>query len=160
MHSTLEQFWRRAALILGTGLGLGMAPAAPGTFGSLLGPPMMWGLQQLELGLPVDVLVAVVMFLVGVPICAKAADVFGRKDPGQVVFDEIAAFPLMFLFVPVNWTTGILGFLLFRLFDIWKPWPVRQFERLPGGWGIMADDQIAGVYAAALLWLTFWQFGV
>lgn len=78
----------------------------------------------------------------------------GGKDPGAVVFDEIAAFPVVFLLVPVDLTTGLLGFLWFRFFDIAKPWPIRWFERFPGGWGIMADDLVAGVYSGASLWLT------
>ena len=75
------------------------------------------------------------------------------KDPGQVVFDEIAAFSVVFLFVPISLRSAILGFLLFRLFDVWKPWPARRLERLPGGLGIMADDFAAAVYAAGGLWL-------
>jgi phosphatidylglycerophosphatase A len=69
------------------------------------------------------------------------------------VFDEIAAFGVVYLLVPFNLLTAVLGFVLFRLFDIWKPWPARRLERLPGGLGIMADDFAAGLYAAGSLWL-------
>jgi phosphatidylglycerophosphatase A len=93
------------------------------------------------------------VFLIGIPICAGGARLLGLKDPGAVVFDEIAAFSVVFLFVPFTWWTTVAGFLMFRLFDIWKPWPARRLERLPGGLGIMADDFVAGFYASACLWL-------
>jgi len=143
----------RLILLLATGLGTGLSPRAPGTVGSLWGPPLVWGMQQCGLAGWWWGLAAVLIALVGVPICGRAATLVGRKDPGQVVYDEIAAFPLVFAVAPVNWTTSVLGFGLFRLFDILKPWPIRRFERLPGGWGIMLDDLIAGVYAAAALWV-------
>jgi phosphatidylglycerophosphatase A len=92
------------------------------------------------------------LFLVGVPICRRAAGLLRSKDPSAVVFDEIAAMPVVFLLIPFGLATSIAGFLLFRLFDIAKPWPIRRFERLPGGWGIMADDFVAGLYAGGLLW--------
>ena len=96
---------------------------------------------------------AAILFLVGIPICAAGARLLGTKDPGAVVFDEIAAFSVLFLFVPFTLWTAVAGFVLFRLFDIWKPWPARRLERLPGGLGIMADDFVAGFYASGCLWL-------
>ena len=133
------------------GCGLGLAPVAPGTFGSLAGLPLAWGMWQLpEWG---RLLAPLLCFAVGVPICGFAARRLGLKDPGAVVFDEIAAFSVVFLAVEMNLATGVLGFVLFRVFDILKPWPVRQLERLPGGWGIMADDFAAAAYAGGILWL-------
>ena len=73
------------------------------------------------------------------------------KDPQPVVFDEIAAFFWVFLFVPLTWTTSLIGFVLFRVFDILKPWPIPRLERLPRGWGVMADDAAAGLLAGAVL---------
>lgn len=123
---------------------------APGTFGSLVGLPVAWGTHQVSFGWrPV---IAAAFLLLGIPICRRAAELLHAKDPGSVVFDEIAAFPVLFLFAPFTWQTAIAGFLLFRLFDITKPWPCRQLEKLPGGWGIMADDFIAGLYAGGALW--------
>lgn len=140
----------RFTLLMATGFGVGRLPRAPGTFGSLLGLPLAWGLLKLP---PLWQYVAVpVLFAIGVPICGRAARLLHSKDPGGVVFDEIAAIPLMFLFVPFRMKFMIVGFLLFRLFDIWKPWPCRAVERLPGGLGIMADDFVASVYATATLW--------
>lgn len=76
-----------------------------------------------------------------------------------MVFDEIAAFPLVFAAVPVNGPTALLGFAWFRLFDIWKPWPASRLDKLHGGLGIMADDAAAGVYAGIALCLTAWSLG-
>lgn len=150
----LERLWERTALVLGTGLGAGFSPVMPGTAGSLWGLPLVWGLKQ-QPGPPLlEVAVAVLVIVAGVAICGRAARTFGQHDPPQVVFDEIAAFPLVFCAVPFDPTTAVIGFVWFRLFDITKPWPIRRIEKLPDGLGIMADDLLAGAYAAAALWLT------
>lgn len=146
------------AFALATGLGLGLIPVAPGTFGSLLGPPLVWGLQQARLPPLAYWGIAAVLIAAGGPICEAGARRLGVKDPGQVVYDEIVAFLLVFCVVKVTWMTAILGFLWFRLFDITKPWPVRRLEHLPGGWGILADDLAAGVYAGAALWAMMQAF--
>lgn len=153
---------RRFAYWLSIGFGLGLAPVAPGTFGSLLGPPLIWAIQSLLpesgfQGYGIQAVVGVVLFLVGVPICEVGSRVLGRKDPGAVVFDEIVAFFVVFACVRVNLITAGLGFILFRIFDISKPWPIRRLEKLPEGWGVMADDMMAGVYAcASLLVIMHW----
>jgi phosphatidylglycerophosphatase A len=138
----------------------------PGTFGSLLGLLLAWALVGLS-GWPIGVLLALegVILLAGLPICGRAARLIGRPDPGSVVYDEIAAMPLVFLPVPLAFSTSralaaaVLGFAWFRLFDILKPWPVRRLERLPGGLGIMIDDAAAACYAAAALWLSLMAWG-
>jgi phosphatidylglycerophosphatase A len=132
----------------------------PGTFGSLLGLLLAWGLGGS--GWPIGLQIALegVILLAGIPICGRAARLFGRPDPGSVVYDEIAALPLVFLSVPLVFSTSlalptaILGFLWFRVFDILKPWPVHRLERLPGGLGIMIDDVAAAIYATIALWLS------
>jgi len=150
----LERLWERTALILGTGLGAGYSPVMPGTAGSLWGLPLVWGLKQ-QSGSPlIEAAVAVLIVAVGVAICGRAARTLGEHDPSKVVFDEIAAFPLVFCAVPFDPVTAVVGFVWFRLFDITKPWPIRRIEKLPGGLGIMADDLMAGAYAATALWLT------
>jgi phosphatidylglycerophosphatase A len=137
----------------------------PGTFGSLLGLLLAWilGVSGWPIGLRVAA--EAVIFLMGIPICGRAARVFGQADPGSVVYDEIAAMPIVFLSVPLAFTTSlalpaaVLGFLLFRVFDIAKPWPIHRLERTKGGLGIMIDDVAAAIYAAIALWLSLkvWQ---
>lgn len=151
----------RAALLLATGLGIGYIPWAPGTFGSLWGLAFVWGLMHLPV--IASLVLALFAILLGVPLCGRAAKLLGKVDPGYVVFDEIAAFPIVFASVPAGWVrfdwqTALAGFLLFRLFDITKPWPARRLEHLPGGWGVMADDLAAGVYAGGALALVAWMF--
>jgi phosphatidylglycerophosphatase A len=157
LQLNVENIGDCAALMLGTGLGVGFSRWVPGTVGTLWGLPLVWGLDHLGLSFVIRLLICVVLFIVGVPICARAAQVLGKDDPGAVVFDEIAALPLVFLVIPLselNVTAMVAGFLWFRLFDITKPWPVRLFDRWHGGLGIMADDTAAALYAAAALWLT------
>jgi phosphatidylglycerophosphatase A len=93
--------------------------------------------------------------VVGVIVADRAAKYAQIKDPRWVVIDEVSGqlitYYLFFWITPFNWKSWLLGFILFRLFDIWKPFPARQLEQLPGGWGIMADDWMAGIYAAIVL---------
>ena len=97
------------------------------------------------------------MFVVGVPLCSLGARLREKKDPGSVVWNEIAAFPIVYAFIPLTdekqWIVLLVGFGLFRLFDIWKPPPVRHCDRLEGGLGIMVDDTVAAFYAALFLTL-------
>jgi phosphatidylglycerophosphatase A len=147
----------RGAIWLATGLGIGLVAPAPGTIGGLWGLPLAWALGWLE---PTWQMVAVpLLVLAAVAICTLAARALGGgKDPQAIVLDEIVALPIVYLGVwqrnPAIW---IAGFLLFRLFDITKPPPCRQLERLPAGWGVVADDCMAAGYAClslhAVLWL-------
>lgn len=142
-------------LFIAEGFGLGRIRPAPGTWGSLLGIPLGLGLGYFDTSWWMRLIVAVAMFMVGIPICAKGAALRNAKDPGSVVWDEFAAFPIVYAFVPLAgpdlWLTLGLGFVLFRIFDIWKPPPVRQCDALTGGLGIMVDDTVAAVYAAGFL---------
>jgi phosphatidylglycerophosphatase A len=126
----------------------------PGTIGSLLGLPLAWLFGRADAGAGVIFALQAAVILAGIPICGTAARRLGRADPGSVVYDEIAALPLVFLSRPLTFTTAILGFVWFRIFDIAKPWPVRRMERLHGGLGIMIDDVVAALYAAAALWIS------
>lgn len=154
----------RFALILATGLGVGYCPAMPGTVGSLWGLALVWLLLWLEVSLIPYLAIAVLLFLVGIPICSLASRQLNKSDPGSIVWDEIAAFPLTFLplvllDVPLDVVNAIAGFAWFRLFDIWKPWPIRKLDELHGGVGVMSDDQAAAVFAALGLWGTVWVLG-
>ena len=132
------------AVAVATALGAGYAPVAPGTFGSAAGLVLWFALPSSPL---VQAAAIALVFVVGSWSGTVAEEHFGRMDPGQVVVDEVAGMLVTLLFVPVGWTGAIAGFLLFRMFDIVKPYPCNRLERLPGGVGIMADDVMAGVYA-------------
>lgn len=135
--------------VVATGLGTGFAPIAPGTFGSALGLALFWAAHRL----PPWALVAgaVAIALGGVAAGDRLARRMGIEDPGRVVIDEVAGMWVTLLFLPFGWRTALVGFLAFRVMDVVKPWPARQMEDLPGGWGIMADDLMAGVYANLLV---------
>ncbi|RTR02935.1 phosphatidylglycerophosphatase A family protein [Halomonas nitroreducens] len=134
---------------LATGLGLGLAPLAAGTFGSLLGLPLAWWLlgraRRAQLALAAGLLVA------AMPLCHQAAVVLGFKDDGRIVLDEIVAYPLAVLGLSAaRHPAALLGaFVVYRGFDIIKPLPVALAEALPGGVGIVLDDSVA----AAMAWL-------
>ncbi len=146
------------ALWIATGLGVGLVSPAPGTIGGLWGLPLAWAVGLLP-GENAQLLAIVLLGLASVAICSAAARALGgSKDPQSIVLDEIAALPIVFLGVePAGPAVWLAGWLLFRLFDITKPMPICLFERLPGGWGIMADDWAAAAVACAalhgLLWL-------
>jgi phosphatidylglycerophosphatase A len=138
-----------AAHALATGLGAGYSPIAPGTAGSAVGLLLFLPLSLLS---PVGQLAAtVVLFVVSVPASTLVARLAARKDPGIVVIDEVVGMWVSLLFLPLTPAVALLGFLLFRLLDMMKPYPARQFEALPGGLGIMADDVMAAVYANLVL---------
>lgn len=164
--------WFDFVLLVATCGGVGRVPRAPGTFGSLVGLPLSlatgavatWLAARLGGGLPatagIEAALIAALFLAGIPICTRAARLLGGKDPGPVVLDEACAVPLVLLVVPPaarGPAALAAAFVLFRLFDILKPPPVRQLERLPGGLGIMADDQGAAGLAAACLAVAHWQ---
>jgi phosphatidylglycerophosphatase A len=140
---------------LAFGLGTGLAPFAPGTVGSLLGVLLAW--FTLDLGLIAQIGVAAGLILAGIWICGESARRLGIHDHGGIVWDEIAGMYITLLVAPFTITAWILAFLLFRAFDIVKPWPIRDLDhRLGGGLGIMLDDLVAALYAAILLALYGW----
>jgi phosphatidylglycerophosphatase A len=141
--------------ILAFGFGAGLAPFAPGTVGSLLGVLLAW--LTLDLGLISHIAIAAALFLAGIWICGASARRLGIHDHGGIVWDEIAGMYVTLLLAPPAVAAWALGFLLFRAFDIVKPWPIRDLDhRLGGGLGIMLDDLVAALYAAVLLALYGW----
>lgn len=161
--ATAGTSWFAPAVFVATACGLGRVPFAPGTFGAMLGLPLSlatgWLAVRLAAGGPaaahlVEVGLVAVLCLVGIPICSKAAAALGRKDPGAIVLDEVVSMPLALLLVPPadrTPATLAVAFVLLRIFDIGKPFPCRQLERLPGGLGIMADDWGAAAWTAVCL---------
>lgn len=135
----------RAALVLSSWFGVGIIPVIPGTFGTLGAIPLILGLSLL--GKWAGLIALVVLIVLGVWASGRTEKVLGRTDPSLVVIDEVAGFLVTLLLLPITWLTLLSGFVLFRLFDIFKPWPAGQAEALKGGWGIVADDLIAGLYA-------------
>lgn len=132
----------------------GKSPKMPGTAGSLLAALIApWCFYPLNFGFRVGLLA--LLFVIGAWAGGRVARLRGREDPGEVVIDEVLGQWLAILWLPVLvWWQLALAFVLFRLFDILKPWPIRASEHwLPGGWGIMLDDVLAGLAAAAVIWL-------
>lgn len=156
--------------------GVGFIPLAPGTWGSAVGVLiylffarvqthfnahlLQSGFTSAQSAASIHFIFALALLLFcffGIWAASRAAKIFNRKDPGKVVVDEVMGQLIVFLFVPfgVSWTIIFAGFFLFRLFDIWKPYPVNLLENLPEGLGICADDILAGVYAGICLALFY-----
>ncbi len=151
----LQKVMKDPVNLLAFGLGTGLAPKAPGTFGSLFGVAIAW--WTLPLGLELRIVVAIALISSGFWICGESARRMGVHDHPGIVWDEIAAMYLVLLVAPPGITAWALGFGLFRLFDIWKPWPIRDLDhRLGGGAGIMLDDLVAALYTAVLLGFGGW----
>jgi len=141
--------------ILAFGFGTGLSPVAPGTVGSLVGILFAW--LTLDLGLPLQLGVAAAITLSGIWICGESARRIGVHDHGGIVWDEIAGMYITLLAAPPTVAGWVLAFVLFRAFDIAKPWPIRDLDhRLGGGTGIMLDDLAAALYALILLALYGW----
>ncbi len=140
---------------LAFGFGSGLAPVAPGTFGSLPGVLLAW--LTLDMGIYFQTGLAAVLFVTGIWICGESARRIGVHDHGGIVWDEICGMYVTLLLAPPTIIGFALGFGLFRLFDIAKPWPIRDLDhRLGGGLGIMLDDLMAALYALILLALYGW----
>ena len=157
---TTRTLW---AWTVATFFGAGLGKPGPGTYGSVAAM-LLWALAAIGLNLHTQslqlLLLAGIFFSIalGVPAATIAARESGRHDPGFVVIDEVAGQWITLLFSPAEWRHGVVALILFRLFDITKPFPIRRLERLPAGWGIVFDDVAAGLYAlgvASLLRLWF-----
>jgi phosphatidylglycerophosphatase A len=142
---------------LSFGFGAGLAPKAPGTFGTLVALPlyffvmMTWPFMQ-------QLLLIAALFVLGVYVCHVTGVALGVSDHGAIVWDEIVAMLLVLMFTPVAWQWWCIAFLLFRLFDIWKPFPIRQCDAaIKGGLGVMLDDILAAIYAIACLKVMVWM---
>jgi phosphatidylglycerophosphatase A len=140
---------------LAFGFGTGLAPFAPGTFGSIPGVLLFW--LTLDFGLYVQLAVALAVVISGIWICGESARRIGVHDHGGIVWDEIAGMYLTLLAAPLTPVGWLLAFVLFRAADIVKPWPIRDLDhRLGGGVGIMLDDLVAALYAAVALGFYRW----
>jgi len=139
------------------GFGSGLAPKAPGTAGTLVAFPLFWFIRDFSLGY--QCALVALLFGIGIYFCNKTSHALGVADHGSIVWDEIVAMMLVLTFTPRHWAFWILAFVLFRLFDIWKPFPIKQCDaKLKNGFGVMFDDILAAIYAiicmqVAVLWL-------
>jgi len=150
-------------------LGAGRLPVAPGTWGSAPAAVVFGLMVHLHVQGWITGLVMLIIMLAAAAVCIILSPAViaatGRKDPGEIVVDEVAGQALTLLFAPfaaggaLTWHAAVVGFAAFRVFDILKPWPCRRLEQLPAGYGILMDDLMAGVYAAVVLQLCIYFFG-
>lgn len=150
------------ATLVATFFGVGRLKPGPGTWGSLA-TVIVWALATSQIP-PADrvwatIIAAAVVTLIGISAATLVAHASGTKDPQFVVIDEVAGQLVTLIAVPLGWKTFLAGLILFRVFDIWKPFPIRRLERLPEGTGIVVDDLGAGLYALAIMHLLL-HFGL
>jgi len=147
---TARQVMLDPVLFLAFGFGSGLAKKAPGTFGTLAAVPVY--LLLIQFNTLIYSVITVISMIAGIWICGIAADKLGEHDFGGIVWDEIAGFLVTMWFVDFSWQNVVIGFILFRVFDIVKPWPIKWVDqKVSGGFGIMLDDVIAGLVAGFLL---------
>jgi phosphatidylglycerophosphatase A len=150
------------ATLVATFFGVGRLKPGPGTWGSLA-TVIVWGLASYRIPEAnrawATILAAVAVTLIGIPAATRVARGSGLKDPQFVVIDEVAGQLVALIAVPLAWKTFLAGLILFRVFDMWKPFPIRRLERLPEGTGIVVDDLAAGLYALAVMHLLL-HFGL
>lgn len=152
---TVRQLLTQPSHFFAFGFGSGLAPKAPGTFGTLAAIPIYWLIA--DLALPLYLLWLVVTFALGVYWCHRSSAALGVHDHSGIVWDEMVGYWLTMLLAPAGWSWMLAGFVLFRLFDIAKPWPINVIDRrVHGGLGIMLDDVLAAVYALAVMQLLAW----
>lgn len=155
-NPTFNQLVRSPLLLLAFGFGSGLSPKAPGTVGTVAAIPIWLLLSQLSQ--PVYIVIILASAVVGIAICGRAAERLGVHDHGGIVWDEFVGLWITMAFLPSNYVTLLIGFLLFRLFDIVKPWPISLLDKkVSGGLGIMLDDIAAGIAAGICGWLIFNQ---
>ena len=137
-------------LLLAVGFGSGLVPRAPGTAGTVLAGPLYLLMQPLPL--VTYLLITTCLFIAGIWICTYAAEKLGVHDHPSIVIDEIVGYLITMIAAPAGWLPVLIGFILFRLLDAIKPWPISWFDRnINGGLGIMLDDVIAGIIAMAMI---------
>lgn len=142
--------------ILATGFGSGLSPVVPGTMGTAVG--VLVCLISYSLPWPLRLVYVVAVCVASIYVAGRAEALFGKKDDQRIVIDEIAGLQVTMLPVAVTGLHLCAAFVLFRIFDIWKPYPVNRLQDLPGGWGVVADDLGAGVYAGIIMLLLTFLF--
>ena len=152
MKITWQFLFAHPAHFLALGFGSGLSPKAPGTVGTIASIPIWLWLAEQPLLFQSSFLAAT--FFIGIYFCDKTGEDLGVQDHGAIVWDEFVGFWLTMMFAPAGFLWLLVGFCLFRLFDIWKPWPINYLDKhVHGGLGVMLDDVLAGVFAGLLLYL-------
>ena len=150
-----KELIKRPVCFIGLGFGSGLASIAPGTFGTIAAIPIYLLMQNLSL--VTYLILTLIGFILGVWICERSAEWLGREDPGAVVWDEIVGYLITMIAAPTGWFWIFTGFVLFRFFDIVKPWPICLADKeIHGGLGIMVDDVIAGIFACILIQFAYY----
>ncbi|WP_394752473.1 phosphatidylglycerophosphatase A [Crenothrix sp.] len=151
---TPKQILTDPVLFLAFGFGSGLAKKAPGTCGTVAAIPVYLLFAQTPL--LVYSILTIILTLIGISVCGIAADKLGEHDFGGIVWDEVAGYLITLWFVPFSWQATLVGFVLFRIFDIIKPWPIKWVDqKVHGGFGIMLDDVLAGIFAGLILMWIF-----
>jgi phosphatidylglycerophosphatase A len=141
--------------LLALGFGTGLAPKAPGTFGTLIGLAMFGLIAGHATWM--QLIIIALLFIFGISICSKTAQALGTPDHGSIVWDEIVAMMLVLAFTPATVFWWCVAFILFRLFDIWKPFPIQYCDqKIKGGFGVMFDDVLAAIYAILFIQVSLW----
>jgi len=141
---------------LASGFGAGLSPYAPGTAGTAVG--VLLCLPFIGVPWAARLFFVIALLAVSISIAGRAEKIYEKKDDQRIVIDEIIGLQIAVLPVAINVLNLCFAFVLFRIFDIWKPFPVKNLQELPGGWGVVMDDVAAGIYAGVVLWLlTFWR---
>lgn len=149
-----SSIWRNPTHFLACGFGAGAMPVMPGTFGSIVGVCLY--LMLAHLPWVAYLLIDMALLIVGVYLCDRTSCDWGVEDSPAIVWDEMASFPLVMLAIPLTWYYVLAGFVLFRLFDIAKPWPIGWLDsRVRGGLGVMLDDVLAALFAWVILYIIY-----
>lgn len=145
------------ARFIAFGFGSGLSPFAPGTVGTLVGFPLFLLIVQLGLALPAYMALVAALFVLGVWACEHVSRALGVDDFGGIVWDEIVAFLAILYFTPYSLAWFAAAFFIFRIFDVWKPFPIRYFDKhIKDGFGVMFDDALAAVYSVIVIKLLIW----
>ena len=153
------KFQERAVLFLATGFFIGTVPFAPGTFGSIIGLPICFLISRLDILIAVISTILIILFAIW--MAGAAEKVLNKKDAGEIVIDEIAGLSVTFMGLPFTSKTVIAGFIIFRVFDILKPFPIGFIDKkVGGGLGVVLDDVLAGLYGNLILRLAIYAMGI
>ena len=154
MQKAREGVWQNPWSYIACGFGLGLMPKAPGTFGTLLALPIYFIMLNCAWHTYAFITLGFAVF--GFYLTQVVAKIFDNTDPKEVVWDEIVGYLITLFLVPACWYYILLGFVFFRFFDIYKPYPISLLNNIPNGFGIMADDILAGIFSCGLLHLIIW----